>query len=54
VRGSTLRRLLSTAGVPINKIARRCAIRSGAQLEKVFKQRLGIFPSDYRDRTRPL
>jgi transcriptional regulator GlxA family with amidase domain len=41
-------RLLITTTLPIDKVARRCGMRSGTRLAKIFKRRLGISASDYR------
>jgi transcriptional regulator GlxA family with amidase domain len=43
-------RLLITTTLPIDKIARRCGMNSGARLAKIFKRCLGISASDYRNR----
>jgi transcriptional regulator GlxA family with amidase domain len=43
-------RLLITTTLPIDKIARRCGMNSGARLAKIFKRCLGISASDYRAR----
>jgi len=45
-------RLLITTTLPIDKVARRCGMRSGTRLAKIFKRRLGISASDYRDGAR--
>jgi len=42
-------RLLITTTLPIDKVARRCGMRSGTRLAKIFKRRLGISASDYRN-----
>jgi len=42
-------RLLITTTLPIDKVARRCGMRSGTRLAKIFKRRLGICASDYRN-----
>jgi transcriptional regulator GlxA family with amidase domain len=41
-------RLLITTTLPIDKVARRCGMRSGTRLAKIFKRRLGISATDYR------
>jgi transcriptional regulator GlxA family with amidase domain len=41
-------RLLISTTLPIDKVARRCGMRSGTRLAKIFKRRLGISASDYR------
>jgi transcriptional regulator GlxA family with amidase domain len=41
--------LLTTTTLPIDKVARRCGMYDGARLAKIFKRRLGISASDYRD-----
>jgi transcriptional regulator GlxA family with amidase domain len=43
-------RLLITTTLPIDKVARRCGMRSGTGLAKIFRRRLGISATDYRDR----
>jgi len=42
-------RFLITTTLPIDKVARRCGMRNGTRLAKIFKRRLGISASDYRD-----
>ncbi|CAN7466426.1 helix-turn-helix domain-containing protein [Caballeronia sp. LjRoot34] len=42
-------RLLITTTLPIDKVARRCGMRSGTRLAKIFKRRLGISATDYRN-----
>jgi transcriptional regulator GlxA family with amidase domain len=44
-------RLLITTTLPIDKVARRCGMRSGTRLAKIFKRHLKISASDYRSRT---
>lgn len=41
-------RLLIDRDLPIDKIARRCGIGSGGRLSKLFRQHLGITPTEYR------
>lgn len=45
-------RLLTTTTLPIAKVALRCGMRRSTRLAKIFKLRLGISASDYRNRTR--
>jgi len=41
-------RMLVESRLPVDKIARRCGIGSGAQLAKLFRKYLATTPSDYR------
>ncbi|TFE36394.1 helix-turn-helix domain-containing protein [Paraburkholderia dipogonis] len=43
-------RMLLESRLPVDKIARRCGIGSGAQLAKLFRKYLATTPSDYRMR----
>ena len=43
-------RLLATTSLPVDKVARRCGIGSGAQLSKIFRKHLGRTPTEYRAR----
>jgi len=42
-------RLLITTTLPIDKVALCCGMRNGTRLAKIFKRRLGISATDYRD-----
>jgi transcriptional regulator GlxA family with amidase domain len=43
-------RMLIESHLPVDKIARRCGIGSGAQLAKLFRKYLQTTPTDYRSR----
>ncbi|RKR31639.1 helix-turn-helix domain-containing protein [Paraburkholderia sp. BL17N1] len=43
-------RMLVESRLPVDKIARRCGIGSGAQLSKLFRKYLATTPTDYRMR----
>jgi transcriptional regulator GlxA family with amidase domain len=49
IRLDIARRLLITTTLPIDKVARRCGMRNGTRLAKIFKRRLGISASEYRN-----
>jgi transcriptional regulator GlxA family with amidase domain len=52
VRVEAARRSLTEADDPVQAIARRCGFGTAETLRRVFQRRLGIAPSDYRDRFR--
>jgi AraC-like DNA-binding protein len=45
-------KLLTESDLPIDKIARRSGMGNGAQLAKLFRKRLGISPTRFRNRAR--
>jgi len=45
-------RLLSQTGLPVDKIARRCALGNGDNLAKIFRKRWSMSPTEYRSRQR--
>jgi len=44
--------LLQRTSLPIDTIARRCGMGSGERLAKIFRRRLSITPSEFRDANR--
>jgi transcriptional regulator GlxA family with amidase domain len=50
VRVEAARRALSEGDDPIASIARRCGFGTSETLRRVFHRRLGVAPSDYRER----
>jgi transcriptional regulator GlxA family with amidase domain len=42
------RRLLIETDLPLDKIARVCGVGNGGRLSRIFRDRLGITPSEYR------
>jgi transcriptional regulator GlxA family with amidase domain len=44
--------LLERTRLPIDTIARRCGIGSGERLAKIFRRRLSLTPSEFRDANR--
>jgi transcriptional regulator GlxA family with amidase domain len=42
--------LLADTELPVGKIARHCGMRNGDYLAKVFRKRLGLSPTEYRNR----
>jgi transcriptional regulator GlxA family with amidase domain len=52
VRGEAARRALAEADESMHAIARRCGFGTAETLRRVFQRRLGVAPSDYRDRFR--
>jgi transcriptional regulator GlxA family with amidase domain len=51
-RVEAARRLLETTTTPVAVVARACGFGSGEILRRAFRRRLGVAPSDYRDRFR--
>ncbi len=45
-------RLLSETDLPVDKIARRCGMRNGDKLAKLFRRSLAVSPSEFRARLR--
>jgi transcriptional regulator GlxA family with amidase domain len=45
-------RLLSETDLPIDKIARRCGMRNGDKLAKLFRRSFAVSPSEFRARLR--
>lgn len=43
-------RMLVESSLPVDKVARRCGINSGAQLARLFRKYLSITPTEYRAR----
>lgn len=41
-------RLLAESDLPIDKVARRCGIDGGERIAKIFRKRLNISPTEYR------
>jgi transcriptional regulator GlxA family with amidase domain len=41
-------KMLADTRLPVDKIARRCGLRGGAQLSKLLRRRLNTTPTDYR------
>ncbi|WP_395067860.1 helix-turn-helix domain-containing protein [Paraburkholderia silvatlantica] len=41
-------KMLAESRLPVDKIARRCGLRGGAQLSKLLRRRLNTTPTDYR------
>lgn len=44
--------LLVNTDLPVDKVARRCGMRDGDRLSKIFRSRLGVSPTEYRNRHR--
>ncbi|RQH02202.1 GlxA family transcriptional regulator [Paraburkholderia dinghuensis] len=44
--------LLVNTDLPVDKVARRCGMRDGDRLSKIFRNRLGVSPTEYRNRHR--
>lgn len=44
-------KLLVTTTLPIDSIARKCGMRSGAQIARIFRKYLGMSATDFRDNT---
>jgi AraC-like DNA-binding protein len=49
IRVNMVCKLLVTTTLPIDSIARRCGMGSGAQVARIFKRHLGMSATDYRD-----
>lgn len=47
-RFEIVQKMLRTTDLPIEKIARRCGIRDGNRLGRVFKERYGMSPTQFR------
>lgn len=45
-------RLLVQTGLPVDKIARRCALGNGDNLAKILRRKWSISPTEYRSRQR--
>ncbi|WP_087732785.1 helix-turn-helix domain-containing protein [Paraburkholderia piptadeniae] len=45
-------RLLAETELPVDKIARRCVMGNGDNLAKIFRKRLSISPTEYREHHR--
>jgi transcriptional regulator GlxA family with amidase domain len=52
VRIESARRALTEGDDPVDAIARRCGFGTAETLRRVFQRRLGVAPSEYRDRFR--
>jgi len=52
VRVESARRALTEGDDPVEAIARRCGFGTAETLRRVFQRRLGVAPSEYRDRFR--
>ena len=52
VRVESARRALTEGDDPVEAIARRCGFATAETLRRVFQRRLGVAPSEYRDRFR--
>ncbi len=52
VRVEAARRALAEGDDPVHAVARRCGFGTAETLRRVFQRRLGLAPSDYRDRFR--
>jgi transcriptional regulator GlxA family with amidase domain len=52
VRVESARRALTEGNDPVEAIARRCGFGTAETLRRVFQRRLGVAPSEYRDRFR--
>jgi len=52
VRVESARRALTEGNDPVDAIARRCGFGTAETLRRVFQRRLGVAPSEYRDRFR--
>jgi transcriptional regulator GlxA family with amidase domain len=52
VRIEAARRALAEGYDPVHAVARRCGFGTAETLRRVFQRRLGLAPSDYRDRFR--
>lgn len=48
VRFATAQRLLSTTNLPLKEVAMRSGFRRADYLSAVFRQKLGLSPSQYR------
>ncbi|HEX7931887.1 MAG TPA: helix-turn-helix domain-containing protein [Paraburkholderia sp.] len=47
-RFDVVRTLLSSTNVPVGKIARRCGMGDGNRLGRLFKERYGVSPTEFR------
>ncbi|WP_433330344.1 GlxA family transcriptional regulator [Spirillospora sp. CA-294931] len=52
VRVEAARRALAESGVPVEALARRLGFGTAETLRRAFHRRIGVTPSDYRDRFR--
>ena len=52
VRMATAQRLLSTTRLPLKDVAARSGFRRAGYLSVVFREKLGVSPSEYRARYR--
>jgi transcriptional regulator GlxA family with amidase domain len=52
VRLEAARRALAEGDDPVTAVARRCGFGTAESLRRAFQRRLGVAPSDYRDRFR--
>ncbi|MEV2274538.1 helix-turn-helix domain-containing protein [Nocardiopsis sp. NPDC049922] len=52
VRVEAAQRALEDGEEPVDAIARRCGFGTAETLRRAFQRRLGVAPSDYRDRFR--
>ncbi len=52
VRLEAARRALAEGDDPVAAVARRCGFGTAESLRRAFHRRLGVAPSDYRDRFR--
>jgi len=50
VRLGAARRALAGGNEPVGAVARRCGFGTAETLRRAFQRRLGVAPSDYRDR----
>jgi len=51
-RVDAARRLLEESETPLQRVASRCGFTSSDTMRRAFLHRIGIGPSDYRDRFR--
>jgi transcriptional regulator GlxA family with amidase domain len=54
VRLEAARRALAEGDDPVTAVARRCGFGTAESLRRAFQRRLGVAPSDYRDRFRAI
>jgi transcriptional regulator GlxA family with amidase domain len=52
IRIESARRALTEGDDPVDAVARRCGFGTAETLRRVFQRRLGVAPSEYRDRFR--
>ena len=43
---------LAETELPVDKVARRCGMGNGDRLAKIFRKRMSISPTEYRQRSK--